>query len=65
MASAATFYFLGGVNVGGDGDVEFFSDFTENAAALGDAGAAVGVNRGSVGFVVGSLENKIHTEDGR
>ena len=50
---------LGGVDVGGDGHAEFLADFTEDAAAFLDAGAAEGVHGGAVGLVEGGLENEM------
>jgi hypothetical protein len=46
------------VDVGGDGDAEFFGNFTEDAAAFGRAGAAEGAERRAVGLVETRFENE-------
>jgi len=53
------FRFLGCVDVGGDRDTEFFANFSENSASLDNAGATEGVNRGSVGFIVGGFGGSV------
>jgi hypothetical protein len=52
------------VNVGEDRELQIGFDFAENAQAFGKAGAAEGLHGGSVGLVVGSLENVGHAAVG-
>lgn len=50
------------VNIGEDGNRIFFADFGKNLEPFGESGAAVGVDRGAVGFVVGCFEDERNGE---
>jgi len=52
------FNFFRRMDVGCDGDTQFLADFTKDPTSFFDSGAAIGVNRSPVGFVLGRFENK-------
>ena len=49
---------LGGVDIGSDGAFQLLGNFAEDAAALFDARAPEGADRGAVRFVKGGFENE-------